>query len=211
MVVTFIARSLSHMRGVLILIREKRIVEAPALARCILENQFWIVGFSEEPDKFRQSMLDQDKNRRGASGQVLFETGDVPGKAGEQLRKWMRGNKDWNKAKSITPKEVAKHAQQSDAYNFYNLLSSDAHPTTASLNRYVVSMDGEEVTGIDLDPEPQAGEMADTVGLACYGLVIVLVAGCKILRSNIAEEVDALAREYLGLMKEQGDLDKGEI
>jgi hypothetical protein len=206
MAVTLIARTLSHMRGVLILARENRIVEARVLTRCILENQFWIVGFSEEPDQFRRSMIDQDKNRRGANGQALFETGGISDEAGEQVRHWLRENSDWNKKKSITPKEVAKNAQQSEAYPLYNYLSFDSHPTPASLNRFVSSANGEEITDIDLDPEPREDEITDTLGLACYGVAITLNAGCKILRSNEAENVDVLAREYLELMKEQANL-----
>jgi hypothetical protein len=113
----------------------------------------------------------------------------------------MRENKRWNKAKSIDPKRVAKDAQVSDAYVLYNLLSMDAHPTVQTLNRYAISHDGREVTGIDLDPEPTEQELSETVGLACYGLVCVLVSGCKILRSHAAKAVDLLAREYLEMMK----------
>jgi hypothetical protein len=40
MAVSLIARSLSHMRGVFAMIRDKRIVEARVLVRCIIENQF---------------------------------------------------------------------------------------------------------------------------------------------------------------------------
>ena len=209
MATTLIARSLSHMRGVLILLREKRLVEARTLARSILENQFWLAGFSEEPERFRKLMIDGDKNRRGASGQALFETGELSDEVGEQVRNWMRENKDWNKLKSVAPKEVAKNARQSDAYVFYSYLSSDSHPTVAALDRYVTSVNG-VVTGLDLDPKPTDEEIVDTLGLACYGLVIVLVAGCKILRSPGATSVDELAQEYLGLMKEQGDLNNGE-
>ena len=150
MAVSLIARSLSNMRGTLTMTRDKRIVEARVLARCILENQFWAAGFAEDPDKFRQAMMDQDLNKRGSSGQMLFETGELPDEIERKLRRWMRENKGWNKAKSIDPKQVAKAAQVSDAYVFYNLLSSDAHPTINALNRYVISNDGREIAA---DPD----------------------------------------------------------
>jgi hypothetical protein len=95
----------------------------------------------------------------------------------------MRENKDPSKAKSIAPKRAAKDAQLSDAYVFYDLLSTDAHPTARALNRYVIKNDREEITGIDLDPEAAEEELADTVSLGCYGLIIVLTCGCKILNS----------------------------
>jgi hypothetical protein len=106
MAVSLVARSLSNMRGTLAMILEKRIVEARVLARCILENQFWAAGFAEDPEKFRQAMISKDLNKRGSSGQMLFETGEIPDEIEQKLRQWMRENKGWNKAKSIAPKQV---------------------------------------------------------------------------------------------------------
>jgi hypothetical protein len=208
MAVSLIARSLSNMRGTLAMIREKRIVEARVLARCILENQFWAAGFAEDPDKFRQATISHDLNKKGSSGQTIFETGDMPDEIEQRLRQWMRENKGWNKAKSIAPKKVAKEAQMSGAYVFYDLLSSDAHPTVHALNRYVISKDGKEITDIDLDPEPSEEESTETVSLGCYGLVGVLVCGCKILQSDASKKVDSLAREYLGMMRAKAEADE---
>jgi hypothetical protein len=91
---------------------------------------------------------------------------------------------------------------------FYDLLSSDAHPTARALNRYVISEDGSEITDIDLDPEPSEQESAETVSLGCYGLVGVLVCGRKILHSDASEKVDSLAREYLEMMRAKVDADE---
>jgi Family of unknown function (DUF5677) len=201
MAVSLIARSLSNLRGTLAMTRDKRIVEARVLARCILENQFWVAGFAEDPDKFRQAMIGQDLNKKGSSGQMLFETGELPDEIESKLRQWVRENKEWRKAKSIDPKQVAKATQVSDAYVFYNLLSSDAHPTVHALDRYVISSDGREITDIDLDPEPSEKELSETVSLACFGLIGVLVSGCKILQSQASQSVDLLAREYLEMMR----------
>jgi hypothetical protein len=200
MAVLLIARSLSNMRGTLAMVNARLVVEARVLARCILENQFWIAGFASDPDKFRKTMIDDDLNRKGSKGQVLFETGKIPDEVEAGLRHWMRTNKEWRTTKSIAPKQVAREAQISDAYVFYDLLSTDAHPTVFTLNRHVTSRDGEEITGIDLEPTPSETELDETVGLACFGLINVLVCGCKILRSGAAGRVDDLAREYLGLM-----------
>jgi len=208
MVVSLIARSLSNMRGVLAMIREKRIVEARVVARCILENQFWAAGFAENPDKFRHAMISHDLNKKGSSGQMLFTTGEIPDEYEGKLRQWMRENKGWDKAKSIAPKQVAKNAQVSDAYVFYDLLSSDAHPTIHALNRYVISKDGKEITDIDLDPEPKEEELAETVSLGCYGLVGALICACKILQADASERVDSLAREYLEMMRAKVEEDE---
>lgn len=126
--VSLIARSLSNMRGMLAMVREKRIVEARVLARCILENEFWAAGFADDPDKFEKAMSDHDLNKRGSSGQMLLAAGQIPDEIERNIRKWLRDNKGWNKAKSVGPKQVAKDAQPGDAYVFYNRLSEDAHP-----------------------------------------------------------------------------------
>ncbi len=189
------------MRGALELVGKRRIVEARTLVRCILENLFWAAGFAEDHDKFRQAMLDDDQNRKGLAGQTLFKTGELPDEIEQKLRRWMRENKGWNKLKSIAPNQVAEGTQVGDAYVFYNALSLDAHPTIQALNRYVVSKDGKDITGIDLDPEASEAELVETVSLGCYGLVTVLACGCKILRSDASEKVDLLAREYLEMMK----------
>lgn len=198
--VQLIARSLSNMRGALAMAGADLVVEARVLSRCILENQFWIAGFANNSAEFRKLMIEDDLRRRGAKAQTLFKTGELPDSIEGKLREWMRSNKAWQRAKSIAPKQLAQDAQIADAYLFYELLSTDAHPTVFALNRYVISRDGIEIIEIDLDPTPTRAELDDTVGLACFGLVNVLVGGCQILRSKAADRADELAREYLELM-----------
>lgn len=205
MAVLLIARSLSNMRGVLTMIHEKQVVEARALARCIQENFFWIAGFAGDPEKFRQILIDDDRNRKGSQGQALFECGELPDEAEKKLRQWMRNNKGWRAAKPTTPKKLARDADIGDAYTFYNLLSTDAHPTLHALYRYVILTSDQTISEIDLNPEPAEQELAETVGLGCFGLVQVLVCACTILGADAAERVDLLAREYLEMMKAQVD------
>jgi hypothetical protein len=143
-------------------------------------------------------------------GRCFFETGELPDEIERKLREWMRENKGWDKAKSIDPKQVAKAAQVSDAYVFYNLLSSDAHPTINALNRYVISNDGREITDIDLDPGPSDNELSETVSLGCFGLIGVPVSSCKILQSQASQSVDLLAREYLEMMRAKVEADEAQ-
>ncbi len=201
MAVLLVARSLSNMQGACTMIRESRVVEARVLARCILENGFWLVGFSEDPEKFRQAMVDQDQNRKGAAAQTLFETGEMTDAVEQKLRNWLRENSEWKTSKSVAPKQTARDAQLYAAYPFYELLSIDAHPTTNSLNRYIIAYDKMEITEVVLEPTPTQPDLNETITLACYGLVIVLQSACKVLQATAAEAVDSLAREYLQMMK----------
>ena len=77
MTASLIARSLSNMRSVLTLMYEQRIIEARVLTRCILENQYWATGFAEDPDRFRKALIDQDLNKKGSSGEMLFTGGGL--------------------------------------------------------------------------------------------------------------------------------------
>jgi hypothetical protein len=183
------------------MMHKQRLVEARVIARCILENQFWATCFADDPDRFRQALIDQDLNKKGSSGEMLFAGGGLLDEIDQQLREWLRANKGWKQSKAIAPKHVAKDAGLSDAYLFYDVLSSDAHPTVHALNRYVTSADGKSITGIDLDPVLAEEELIDTIGLSCYGLLGVLVSACTLLRSEAAGRLDLLAQEYLALMK----------
>jgi DNA-binding transcriptional MerR regulator len=63
---------------------------------------------------------------------------------------------------------------------------------------------------IDLDPDPSENELAETVSLACFGLIGVLVSGCKILRSPSSQSIDLLAREYLEMMRAKVEADEAQ-
>lgn len=52
---TLLARTASNLRAALILLDAKQIVEARTIARCCLENLYWIVGLAEDGDKRTQS------------------------------------------------------------------------------------------------------------------------------------------------------------
>lgn len=199
--VLLVARSLSNLRGVISMVKERRIVEARVLARCILENQLWAAGLAEPPVKFRQALFSNDIKKRGMKGEALFKSCDIPDEVEQKIRRWMRENRGWKNEKTIDPKQIARDADMGKAYVLYDYLSTDAHPTINALNRYMTSRDGLAINEIDLDPKPSESEIAETVGLGCYGLICVLVSGCKILESQAAESVDFLVREYLEMMR----------
>lgn len=194
MAVSLTARSLSNMRGTLAMVESKLVVEARVLARCILENQFWIAGFANDPDKFRQTMIKDDRNRKGKKVRRYSRQVSFPTRLKRDCDSGCAPIRSGGRRNRFAPKQVAREAKNGDAYVFYDLLSTDAHPTVFALNRYVTSRDGQEVTGIDLDPNPSEMELDETVGLACFGLVNVIVCGCRILWSDAAERVDELAR-----------------
>jgi Family of unknown function (DUF5677) len=66
---TLLARSVSNLKGVLVLLRAQRIVEARTITRCCLENSYWTVALSERGEKFVRQMLHDEMTHRKARGQ----------------------------------------------------------------------------------------------------------------------------------------------
>jgi hypothetical protein len=53
---TLLARTVSNVKGALLLLDAKRIVEARTITRCAFENLYWIVGLAEEGEAFVRKM-----------------------------------------------------------------------------------------------------------------------------------------------------------
>jgi len=84
-------RTVSNLKGGMILLDARRIVEARTLARSCLENLYWTVGLYEEGDKFVRQMRDDELKYRKAAGQAIFASGaTLDDDADERLRKFMR-------------------------------------------------------------------------------------------------------------------------
>ncbi|MBT2854216.1 hypothetical protein HIQ35_11870, partial [Staphylococcus coagulans] len=69
---TLLARTASNLKATLILLNAKQIVEARTIARCSLENLYWIVGLAEDGDKFVSQMRDDELSHKRALGQAIF-------------------------------------------------------------------------------------------------------------------------------------------
>ena len=70
---TLVARTLSNMRGVLLLARERRVVEARILTRCCIENTIWMTRLTNEGADFLNQMEVHEIWGRQAQGRLLFE------------------------------------------------------------------------------------------------------------------------------------------
>lgn len=200
MAVSLISRSLSNMRGTLVMVAQKRLVEARVLARCIIENQFWLVGFANEPERFRQAIIDDDLNRRGSKSRTLFETGPMPDNVEKKLRQWMRNNKGWkhpNRSHQSRWPETQKSAMLTCSMTYSPPMRTRLYlPLTAISSQRAVKRS----TALTSILSRVKRNLAETTGLGCFGLVNVLIGGCTILRSAFVERVDELAHEYLRLM-----------
>src|ERR1700730_1543360 len=106
---TLLARTMSNLKGSVILIAEKRIVEARTIARCCFENQYWAAALIEEGEKFTRKMVDDEMKHRTARGQLIFQNDlDLDPDVSARLRGWLKiANQRFSDAKTLNPKQVA--------------------------------------------------------------------------------------------------------
>lgn len=172
-------RTVSNLKGAMILLQKWRIVEARTLARSCLENLYWTVGLYEEGDKFVRQMRDDEIKYRKAAGQAIFASGaKLDDDADERLRKFMRDvakmdvRKDTLNAKTVSA--IRKDFERT--YMFYAQLSLDsAHPSVTALNRYVVK--DQNGDGFDVEPLVRANETEETyeyLSMACIGVCVAV-------------------------------------
>jgi hypothetical protein len=108
------------------------------------------------------------------------------------------------KRKSLDPKRVAGRGPLLKGYVYYSRLSSDAaHPTLASLQRYLgrSQENGQPIRTIDINPLVSPGERRQTLMMVCEALLgmCVGVMGMLELQPVVNNELAALMQEYLRL------------
>jgi hypothetical protein len=202
-----LSRTVVHLRSALLLLRERQIVDARILARCCIENQFWVAGLIADGPGFQQAMIDDEMRHRRMRGENLLRMGvALEDEAERKLRQFLHDTKQWAEAKTLNPKAVAAGTTISQAYTFYSELSADSgHPSISSLNRhYKVEPDNARL--IDVAPAADVDEIAETYHLLCYGMLGTIVGVNQLLGGTPAGTgLPALADEYRALMKAMSD------
>jgi hypothetical protein len=200
-----LARTISNLKGALLLISAKQTVEARTITRCCLENLYWTVGLAEEGEAFVRKMRDDEMSYRKAQGQSIFATEiELEADVEARLRAFMKDtNRKFATRKTLSPKQVAQvRSDFEKTYIFYGQLSSDAaHPSVSALNRYAVPETADEAGGIDMDPVVSDRELAETLEYLCMASIGVCVAINQIIGgapsgaalSDIAQRYGALS------------------
>ncbi len=199
-----LARSMSNVKGALLLINAKQIVEARTITRCCLENLYWTVGLAEEGEVFVRKMRDDEMSHRKAQGQSIFATEiELETDVETRLRTFMKDTKrNFATAKTLNPKQVAQvRGDFEKTYIFYGQLSSDAaHPSVSALNRYAVPETAEEAGGIDMDPVVSDRELAETLEYLCMATIGVCVAVNQIIGgAPDGVALNSIAERYVAL------------
>lgn len=182
---TLLARTISNFRGALLLLDNRRVIEARIITRCCLENSFWVAGLVEEGRNFVRAMANDTVTHKQRAGQRLIEPGVPLGDEAEQtLRTWLKWNKnEFKNSKQLSPNEVAeKSTNGRRAYLFYQQLSSDScHPSLDALHRHVVLHSGEQVGGVDVEPIPTKQEVGETFEYLCMAVMEVCICVNELL------------------------------
>jgi hypothetical protein len=203
-----LSRTLSNMRGVVLLATAQRVVESRVLARCCFENQFWVAALAARGQKFIDEMVSDEIKARQTSGHFMVQDSQgrrtLAPEVEDQLRSFLRrSKKEWPNANSLNPSGVAKSSEVASAYIFYRTLSADAaHASISSLNRYVRADKSLMMHGLDADPAPDEGELAETLNLACLALLGVCVGVTQIFdEGKNGETLNAMSVKYLELSR----------
>jgi hypothetical protein len=174
-----LSRTVSNLKGAMILLDATRIVEARTITRSCLENLYWTVGLAEQGEEFVNQMRDDELSHRKAVGQAIFASqAALEADVENRLREFMRDVGKTNFAKkTLSPKAVAGIRKDFErTYMFYSQLSSDsAHPSVTALNRYVVS--DPNGPGFDVEPLVKSEEIAETfeyLSMACIGVCVAV-------------------------------------
>jgi hypothetical protein len=126
------------MAGVVVMMRENRIVEARMLVRGCLENEYFLGALKDNPKKFWQELQEDDVLHRQQRGQHYFSgAGGVDENVSRRLREWLKKSRvEHPKPRAISPKSIAA---DNPIYIAYAQMSSDAgHASLTSLNRYII-------------------------------------------------------------------------
>jgi hypothetical protein len=201
-----LARTLSNLKAAIALTEGNFVVETKVIARCCLENSYWIGALVKEGDKFRSSMVQHEMKHKRMRAQEIFSTtartGDLQPEIKGKLREWMRDHKEYEDSPTLDPRAVCKRADN-ESYMFYQQLSWDAHPSIESLNRYYEPPDANGAPGIDVDPVVRDGEMIEALnflGLAVIG--VFLGVGDLLEQDNT--QTGTIAAEYKTLTERTG-------
>ena len=110
-----LARTLSHIKSITILIEADRVLESRILVRSFFENAFFAAKIVAEGDEFLKDILEDDEKRRNSQGKLLYKN-DLP--VGDDFKKFMKDTKTWERSKTIDVKSVASKTAIKGAYLF---------------------------------------------------------------------------------------------
>ena len=136
-----LCRTLPNFKGVVVLTREKLLVEARVLARCCYENLFMVGGLSAEGDAFAERMIADDRAGRNKRLKFAFESESLFETLSQETQvavtEAYEALRTGQKKEFLNPKDASGIGPFKQAYIAYSQFSGDAaHPTITALARH---------------------------------------------------------------------------
>lgn len=197
-----LARTASNFRGLIILVRAGRVVEARMLARSCIENMLYLNKLSNERESFVRQMEEADARSRQSRGQFMMDRPHIAfnDELKSDLQSFLRDNrKAFPKPRGLDPRAVGEKTQFGDLYLAYSQLSDDAgHPSFTSLERYVW-VDNDRLVR-SFVPDVTEAELADTLTWGCLAALCSMKVGSAIFNAmSLSHLADVLGSEYHAL------------
>lgn len=193
-------RALSNFQGAILMAERGAVVEARTLARTCLETAFALVAAVKMDSAFIDRMVANDMGSKSKGANWLLNRADhadflqPESKAG--LEAFVGRLKAENEPTgSFATEEMARRGGLDGLYIYFRQFSSDAaHPMLEALNRYVDNGQGDVGPEIIWGPHCGAGEIAETVVLACCFLLTAAVGLNEV--ASVAGVSDELGDHY---------------
>jgi hypothetical protein len=172
-----LVRAISNFQGAILMAERGAIVEARTLTRTCLETVFALVAAVNMDASFIDRMVANEMGSKSKAANWLLNRADqkdfLHPESEAKLQTFLERLKAENEATgSFGTEDMARRAGLDDLYIFFRQFSSDAaHPLLEALNRYVDNGRGGVGPEITWGPNCGAGEIADTVLLACSFLM----------------------------------------
>lgn len=193
-------RAVSSFQGTVLMAERGAVVEARTLARSCLETVFALVAAVKMDETFIDRMVRNEMGSKSKGANWLLNrannTDFLPPEAEAQLQGFIDRLKAENEPTgAFATEEMARRAGLDGLYIFFRQLSSDAaHPMLEALNRYIDNGQGGVGPNIVWGPKCGAGEIADTVVMACCFLMTGAIALNEI--ASVEGVGDALGEHY---------------
>jgi len=202
---TLLARTISNMRGAILLLDHRRPIEARVIVRCCLENSFWMASLHDGRDAFVKEMAHDEISHQHARGQNMFAhkvplDKDLENRLAQFMRRIAKQAKG---KKTLSPKSVAHRTAFRKSYVIYEQLSSDsAHPSLTALNRHVVQPTDTTTGGIDMEPVAKDDQLAESLQYLTMAALRVSVGANEIIGGTPGGEMlQGLLDEYMALTR----------
>jgi hypothetical protein len=207
-----LARTISNIEAVRILLDGDHLIEARTLVRCCWENLFCTAAIAKTGDAFLEKLdLDHGASQK-KQAQRLRDFAENYDKDDLEYRSSFADimEKEYPKASFLNHRRTAEDGTIGDSYVIYGALSNDAaHPSITSLNRHILRM-GRGNWTISANPPINQNETIQTLQLACSSILGVGVAFCEVFGGGETGKTFALlGNEFVRLSSAQGDVKTG--